>query len=35
MFTAFHHGITLRKLQASMALFYVVFAAWVIIRRLA
>jgi cation:H+ antiporter len=35
MFTAFHRGITSRKLLASMALFYVVFAAWVIIRRLA
>ncbi|HET7561686.1 MAG TPA: sodium:calcium antiporter [Rhodanobacteraceae bacterium] len=35
MLTAFHRGITSRKLLASMALFYVVFAAWVIIRRLA
>lgn len=35
MFTAFHRGITSRKLLASMSLFYLSFAAWVIIRRLA
>ena len=35
MLIAFHRGITSRKLLASMALFYVVFIAWVIIRRLA
>lgn len=34
MLIAFHRGITSRKLLASMALFYVVFAVWVVIRRL-
>lgn len=35
MFAAFHRGITSRKLLASMALFYVVFIVWVIVRHLA
>jgi hypothetical protein len=29
MLIAFRRGVTSRKLLASMALFYVVFAAWV------
>lgn len=35
MLIAFHRGITSRKLMASMALFYVVFVVWGIVRRLA
>ena len=35
MLIAFRRGVTSRKLLASMALFYVAFAAWVIMRRLA